>query len=124
MILLVALVPALLMAWFHPPKPPVINMVTLDAVIAWKTSCIWIDARPQVEFEKDHIPGAMSLNETTWDQQIGAVLASWNAQARLVVYCDERCSASVDVARRLEGMGIQPVFVLKGGWESWKQAHP
>ncbi|PYK22407.1 MAG: hypothetical protein DME56_01170, partial [Verrucomicrobia bacterium] len=38
------------------------EMVTVDQARAWGDTAIWVDARPDDEFARDHVPGALSLN--------------------------------------------------------------
>ena len=44
------------------------EMVTVDQARAWGDAAIWIDARPEDEFARDHVPGALSLNEDRWNE--------------------------------------------------------
>lgn len=123
-IALVALLPALVSARWHPrrPAPAGEGEITLSAARDWK-SALWIDARPAADFTREHVPGALSLNEDEWDAHIGEVILRANGSVPIVVYCDASCHASAHVARRLREMGLQPVYVLKGGWETWKRDH-
>ena len=81
----------------------------------------WIDARAQTAFEADHIPEAILLNEDHWDEHFEQFIINWDGVSTLVVYCDSRtCAASKGVAERLkEALGLEDIWVLKGGWESW-----
>jgi rhodanese-related sulfurtransferase len=97
------------------------DMVTLAQARAWGVDAIWIDARPEEEFERQHVPGAILLNEDRWNEMLPRMLATWSPEKRVVVYCSsESCGASREVARRLrEEARLQNVFVLDGGWEAW-----
>ncbi len=102
--------------------PPVANdEVTIQDAFAWGESLLWVDARPDAQFETEHIPGALSLNEDRWDELLPQVLTTWAPEKRTVVYCSSQsCAASHEVARRLrEEAGLKNVFVLHGGWEAW-----
>jgi rhodanese-related sulfurtransferase len=102
---------------------PASEMATVDQARAWGESAIWVDARPDEEFARDHVPGAVSLNEDRWNELIGPFLATWTPDKKVVVYCSSQsCNASREVARRLRDQTkppIQNVFVLEGGWEAW-----
>ncbi|PYJ51304.1 MAG: hypothetical protein DME87_03830 [Verrucomicrobia bacterium] len=75
-------------SWRSPV--PASEMVTVTQARAWGENAIWVDARPDNEFARDHVPGALPLNEDRW------------------------------VARRLRNEAQLPnVFVLEGGWEEW-----
>ena len=98
------------------------EMVTL-AQARNTADAIWIDARPQDEFEREHVPGALLLNEDRWNELLPQVLAIWAPEKRVVVYCSsESCGSSREIAHRLrKEAGLTNVFVLEGGWEAWKK---
>ena len=100
---------------------PASEMVTLAQAHAWNGNTIWVDARPDAEFEREHIPGAVLLNEDRWNELLPQFLDSWSPEKRVVVYCSSQsCNASREVARRLRDEAqLKNVFVLQGGWEEW-----
>jgi rhodanese-related sulfurtransferase len=97
------------------------DLVTVAHARAWGGTAIWVDARPQEEFEREHLPNAVLLNEDRWNELLPQMLATWSPDKRVVVYCSSQsCGASREVARRLrEEAGLKNVFVLGGGWEAW-----
>lgn len=97
------------------------EMVTLAQARGWKADAIWIDARPEEEFEREHVPGALLLNEDRWNELLPQMLAVWSPEKRVVVYCSsESCGSSREIAQRLrKEAGLTNVFVLEGGWEGW-----
>ena len=97
------------------------ELVTVAIARSWGNDAIWVDARPQNEFEQKHVPGAVLLNEDRWNELLPQMLASWSPEKRVIVYCSsESCGASREVARRLRSeAGLKNVFVLEGGWEAW-----
>jgi rhodanese-related sulfurtransferase len=97
------------------------DLVTLAQAREWGGNAIWVDARPQEEFEREHVPSAVLLNEDRWNELLPQMLAAWSPEKRVVVYCSSQsCGASREVARRLrEEAGLKNVFVLGGGWEAW-----
>ena len=102
---------------------PASEMVTVVQARAWGENAIWIDARPDEEFARDHVPGAVSLNEDRWNELLPKFLAVWSPEKKIVVYCSSQsCNASREVAHRLRNQAqppMQNVFVLEGGWEEW-----
>ena len=100
---------------------PASERVTLTQARAWNGNTIWVDARPDAEFEREHIPGAVLLNEDRWNELLPQFLDSWSPEKRVVVYCSSQsCNASREVARRLRDEAqLKNVFVLQGGWEEW-----
>jgi rhodanese-related sulfurtransferase len=100
---------------------PASEMVTVSQARAWGGNAIWVDARPDDEFARDHVPGAVSLNEDRWNELLPPFLAVWSPEKKIVVYCSSQgCNASREVARRLRAEAqLKNVFVLEGGWEAW-----
>ena len=100
---------------------PASELVTVDQARSWADGAIWVDARPDEEFARDHVPGASSLNEDRWNELLPQFLTMWSPEKRVVVYCSSQsCNASREVARRLHDEAqLKNVFVLQGGWEEW-----
>ena len=100
---------------------PASEMVTVAQARAWGGNAIWVDARPDIEFEREHVTGAVLLNEDRWNELLPQFLTAWSPEKRVVVYCSSQsCNASREVARRLRDEAqLKNVFVLKGGWEEW-----
>jgi rhodanese-related sulfurtransferase len=106
-------------SWQSPV--PASEMVSLAQARAWGGSAIWVDARPDEEFARDHVPRAVSLNEDRWNELLPQFLVLWSPEKKTIVYCSSQsCNASREVARRLrEEAQLKNVFVLEGGWEAW-----
>ncbi len=96
-------------------------MVSVDQARAWGDSTTWIDARADDEFARDHVPGAILLNEDHWNELLPQFLAAWSPGKKVVVYCSaQSCDLAREVAERLRKEAHLPdVFVLEGGWEAW-----
>jgi rhodanese-related sulfurtransferase len=123
-ILLLALLPAFATGLWHPRRPAwQSDEVTLAAAGAWGSKVLWVDARPDADFTRGHIPGALPLNEDRWEELLPGLLDQWDTSRKVVVYCSTlSCQASRDVARRLrEEVNLPNVFVLQGGWEAWQK---
>ena len=112
-------------SWQSPIPPS--ELVTVDQERAWGENAIWVDARPDEEFARNHVPGAVSLNEDRWNELLPQFLPKWSPEKKVVVYCSaESCNAAREVAKRLrdeeqlkDNEGKNCVFVLQGGWEEW-----
>jgi len=100
---------------------PASELVTVEQARSWGDNVIWVDARPDNEFERDHIPGAVSLNEDRWNELLPQFLGQWSPEKKVIVYCSaQSCNASREVAKRLRDEAqLKNVFVLDGGWEEW-----
>ena len=99
------------------------DMVSVEMARSWGANALWLDARPEDEFERDHVPNAISLNEDRWNELLPQFLQQqWSPEKKIVVYCSaESCNLAGDVARRLREEAKLPneIRVLKGGWEEW-----
>jgi rhodanese-related sulfurtransferase len=100
---------------------PASELVTVDQARGWGDGAVWVDARPDEEFARDHVPGAFSVNEDHWNELLPQFLPSWSPGKKVIVYCSaESCNAARDVAKRLRDEAqLTEVFVLQGGWEEW-----
>ena len=100
---------------------PASELVSVDQARSWGNDAIWVDARPDEEFARDHVPGAFSLNEDHWNELLPRFLPNWSPGKNVIVYCSaESCNAARDVAKRLRDEAqLTEVFVLQGGWEEW-----
>ncbi len=94
--------------------------VTIEQARQWGEGVLWVDARPDDQYARQHVPNALSLNEDRWDELLPQFLQTWAPNRRVIVYCSSQsCAASHEVARRLrEEAGLPGVFVLHGGWEA------
>ena len=129
LLVVLALLPAAIQALYLREKIPwqsrvaESDFVEVDTARGWGANVIWIDARPSDEFERDHVPGAVSLNEDRWDEGLAQFLArQWSPEKKIVVYCSAAsCNLAEDVARRLREEVKLPneIKILKGGWEAW-----
>lgn len=106
-------------SWQSPIPPS--ELVTVDQARAWGDGVVWVDARPDEEFARDHVPGAFSVNEDHWNELLPQFLPNWSPGKKVIVYCSaESCNAARDVAKRLRDEAeLTEVFVLQGGWEEW-----
>ena len=99
------------------------DMVAVELARNWGASVIWVDARPDADFEREHVPGAILLNEDRWNELLPQFLQQqWSPEKKIVVYCSSQsCNLAGDVARRLREEAKLPneIRVLKGGWEEW-----
>ena len=96
--------------------------ISLREALRLRQQILWVDARSRREYDAEHIPGALLLNEPEWDALLLALLDRWRPGQRVVVYCGSgACRASRAVAEQLKEFNLGPVEVLQGGWEKWKK---
>lgn len=130
-LLVLALLPAAVQALYLRDKIPwqsrvaESDLVTVEVARDWGAGVLWVDARPSDEFERGHIPDAVSLNEDRWGEVLPEFLAKhWSPDKKIVVYCSAAsCNLAEDVARRLRDEAKLPneIRILKGGWEAWQE---
>lgn len=128
-LLALALLPAAVQALYLRDKIPwqsrvaESDLVSVEVARGWGAHALWVDARPTEEFERDHIPGAVLLNEDRWNELLPPFLEKqWSPEKQIVVYCSAAsCNLAEDVARRLREEAKLPneIRILKGGWEAW-----
>ena len=108
-------------SWHQRPMDAA--LVSVVQAKEWGDAALWIDARPEEEFARGHVPGAILLNEDEWNSLLPALLTAWSPERKLVVYCSrQNCNASHVVAERLRNEAeLKNVFVLDGGWEEWQK---
>ena len=85
---------------------------------------IWIDARSKTEYDAGHIPDAILLNDSNWEEGIRNLMDTWLTQMRpIIVYCSSlQCSFSKRIAEQLRSaLPEAEIYSLKGGWEAWKK---
>ncbi|MEM9480740.1 MAG: rhodanese-like domain-containing protein [Verrucomicrobiota bacterium] len=83
----------------------------------------WIDARQEPVFAKDHVPGALNLNEQNFDSAADAHMALTEFYDKpIFIYCDgAQCQASHKIAEMLREMRYAEVIVVKDGWPGLKK---
>jgi rhodanese-related sulfurtransferase len=84
---------------------------------------IFIDARPNDDYEKGHIRGALSLPWHEVDQRFMEVTKDISVNTPIITYCDgENCELSHNLANFLLDMGFTKVRILVNGWTKWQNA--
>ena len=82
-------------------------------------SVILLDVRDEPDYEKEHLPNAVSLPRGYIELDIDEVAPE--EDAHIVTYCGGGTRATLS-AHTLKNMGYQNVSVLKGGFRGWKTA--
>lgn len=118
-------------AWYVHQDPAKEGEVTMSQIHSqWNDEVLWIDARSREDFEKEHIPNAILLNEAEVDALLFEHFDRIQSNEKpIVIYCNGlSCEASHRMRDYLkERIAIDQIFVLRGGWDAWKehlQTHP
>lgn len=126
-VLILATIPALVSLCLygrHPwgKKSNSVKVVTLTQVSTYG-NVLWVDARSRAEYDREHIPGGLLLNEEEWDALLPPLLDQWQPEQWIVIYCDSKqCHNSKSLALRLREAGLENVYLLKGGWVAWTKS--
>ncbi|MEX2672338.1 MAG: rhodanese-like domain-containing protein [Phycisphaeraceae bacterium] len=126
-ILGLACLPALVVGLSHGEAaaeavPLEAGQVAMADVAELGDGLLWVDARTRAKYEQAHVPGAVHLTPSGWDEGLKELLDAWRPGQAIVVYCDAAtCQASEEVAGMLRDLvGLSDVYVLHGGWEAWQ----
>ena len=77
-----------------------------------------LDIRDKKSYEEGHIPGALHVNPSEFDQQCNKL----SPDEFVLVYCYHGIS-SQSIAQNLVDKGFRNVFSLTGGYEVWRDHH-
>lgn len=100
------------------------GVITVDAeravlLIQATPQLVIIDSRLGEEYAKGHIPGAVSLLDTTMSEAALSRIAP-DRTTPLLFYCNgERCLRSSNAATKAVGWGYRTIYWFRGGWEEW-----
>jgi rhodanese-related sulfurtransferase len=89
-------------------------------------NALFLDARPDDDYARGHIPGAISLPIDRFDAQIGNILDRHPENRPIVTYCSGRtCEDSHKLARLLIEFGFTDVKIFIDGFPGWeKKGYP
>ena len=85
---------------------------------------IWVDARPEAQYRRGHIPGARHLDPYRPEQQLLEVLALCLRADQVVVYCSGgQCEDAELAAYLLQQAGVprERLVIYVGGFGEWVQ---
>jgi rhodanese-related sulfurtransferase len=123
-----------------PPAPPAILTNSPPAAVPSVTAApiTWVEAKPLVtsgqvvlidarvkaNYDAGHIPGAISLPESSTPEEISAFQSKYGPSLPVIVYCgSQSCSLSKRLADKLiQQHGYQSVRYMTGGYQEWQQA--
>lgn len=97
--------------------------ISVESALA-RESVLWVDARGEAAFAVAHREGAVRLDLDDWDGGLIQVLARWDPESTVIVYCDGHgCESSKAIAEKLRAdLGSESVYWLAGGWPALQQA--
>lgn len=89
-----------------------------------QSKVLLVDARPRAAYDAGHIPGAVSLPESSPETEFQAFQKQYGAEMPMVVYCtDLKCSKSMRVAVKLATWyHFRKVQFMPGGYQEWQES--
>lgn len=97
-----------------------ISRESLKEMMDKKAKFLLIDARMHEAYEREHLPGAVTIPS---EHLHADMLSGLRKTDTLVTYCSSsECDASKDAAKKLEKFGFKKVLRFKGGIKDWKDA--
>ena len=104
-------------AYFEAKLAFTLGPYELDRRMRENQDLVIVDVRPEDDYVRGHIHGAIHLPQEKWSQPEGL-----QADRLHVVYCyDQFCQLAAMAARELAGQGF-PVMELAGGFKAWKES--
>ncbi|MBW2477683.1 MAG: hypothetical protein JRE63_10225 [Deltaproteobacteria bacterium] len=106
-------------SWEALPVPVVLQEI--DTLLA--EGAILLDARDPELFSDGHLPGAVSLPLTTFEEAFTTFQKQVPKSHTLIVYCSGYgCPDSFDLAVKLIHRGFEDVRVFEGGLPQWRDS--
>lgn len=100
------------------PKIVDFNFVQEQASVPRREDVRIVDSRPARKFDKGHIPVALSISDTLFDEQKGRLPE--NKDHLLVFYCGGfKCPLSHKSAFKAEALGYTNIRVYSAGYPDW-----
>jgi rhodanese-related sulfurtransferase len=83
-----------------------------------KAKFVLVDARSREDYDKSHIPGAISIPA----EDIENFAKDLDKNEEIITYCGGfQCPASTMAAKELMGLGFKKVLDFKGGMQEWAE---
>ena len=97
--------------------------LSLSFSIHQADSHLFVDARPVEEYDKGHIPKAISLPFEALDEQFEALGQILSSDVPVIVYCKNReCDDALLLAIELRDMGKTNLLYYVDGFELWEES--
>ena len=81
-----------------------------------------VDARPDRKYKKDHVPTAVHIPFSKFDQMVDQLPA--DKGKAIIYYCGGyMCPLSIKSAAKAVGLGYTNVKLFRAGWPAWKAAY-
>lgn len=102
-----------------------VRIVGIDEVRQLMTEgqSIIFDARHMEEYDKGHLPGALSFPYAEKEKAAAEWLGLLQPEQKVVVYCSGKmCDDSLQLSIFFKQMGMKQVFLFVEGMDGWKRS--
>jgi len=84
---------------------------------------LFLDARAESDYMREHLPAALSLPVTAFEEHFPALAPILDADTPLVIYCSgPDCDEGLLLIQRLRDAGYQDLTLYLDGLEGWRRA--
>lgn len=84
-------------------------------------SAIFIDARPEQQYQRSHIKGAINIPYRSREKE--KLTNNISKNENIIVYCySKSCNQARILAKDLQKLGFLHVIVFEGGYSEWNKA--
>ena len=100
-----------------------VSIAHIKKLVDSKAKVVIIDSRPKArKYDKGHIPGAISIPDTQFDQFKDQLPA--DKATPLYFYCGGlKCKLSPNSAQKAIALGYTKVYIVPEGYPAWKKAY-
>jgi len=102
-----------------------IDIVSLEQAreVVSGSGVLVLDARSASDFDKGHLPGAISFPNATRSESYYELAALLQPEQPLLVYCSSKtCDDALQLALFLREQGSQKIHLFADGFEAWREA--
>lgn len=95
--------------------------ISIDEAQNLFNKAIVIDARSEVNYFNEHIPGAINISVNNFDNYIDKIF-EFPKDTLLIVYCEGvYCNLGHQLAEKLKALGFSKIMIMFEGIEGWKK---
>ncbi len=108
--------------WVKQGHTPGVSAAYVKKMIDKKADAVIVDARPARKFKKSHVPTAINISNTKFDDNLD--LLPKDKATELIYYCGGyKCPLSTKSAAKAVAKGYTNVKLFQAGYPAWKEAY-
>ncbi len=94
----------------------------IPLAVALEAKAQFIDVRPRAEFEQGHIPDALSVPLSEWEDSFLTLAGHVESGALMALYCSSReCDDALTLALEIQAFGGTNMLLYVDGFEVWEK---